>query len=1110
MKICTSNVMSLIQRRAKAGYCLIIPVLLAAQLSAAGHQQTTSDPVLKETIDCTIERKSLKEALAIVQKKSGYLFIYNEKLLSPYTAVSVDAKHQSVADVISTLLRNLPLTYNIRNGKVIIMEKAGAKRPQTANDISGNEEKVKGKITDENGVPLPGVTILIKGSNKGAISDGNGNFFVTVNDDETLVFSMSGYKSRELSVEKEMKVTLTTDIRGLNEMVVVGYGAQKKSDVTGAVASVKAKDIAEQPVSSPIEALKGKVAGLDIANSGNEPGAGASIVLRGQRSIYAGNSPLIVLDGIPLASTDPINSPNVNLNEINPNDIASIEVLKDASSTAIYGSRAANGVILITTKRGTAGQTNVSYDAYYGTTRITRKLDVMDGQQFAQLRREAARTNDPNNAYPADATLFDDIALKSLATGRSTDWQDLVYQAGSKQNHQVSVTGGKERTQFAVSFNYYRENGVVEKADYSRGSLRINLDHQVSKSLRFGVYSFLTRSAENTVSNDVFDNMLRNNPLGVAYDSLGNLLFRPNNDEGQRVNPLMDIKNYTDQTYKTRIFSSLYGEWDITKGLSYRLNVGPEIENDRNGAFAGSQTTTNQGGTPAASVSDRELTSVTIENILKYDRMFGKDHHLNVTLLQSSQQQELSSTSTTANQLPYETQSYHNLSSAGQVLGITSDYQRSLLLSYMGRINYDFKGRYLLTLTARKDGSSVFAAGHKWESFPSAALAWRIDAEPFMQRVTPVSALKLRLSYGKTGNNGIPPYGTFSILAPNPYGFGNTGASGFIPSTISNPDLKWETTREFNAGVDFSLFKDRISGAVEHYIANTANLLLTRGIPGSTGYTKVLQNIGATRNKGWEITLSTVNIRTRSGFQWRTDFNFATNRNNIIRLYGDGRDDIGNGWFIGEAITSIYSYKKIGIWQTNEKDQAATYGYKPGMIKLQDINNDKVLDDKDRTILGSRTPSWTGGITNRFSYKGLELTTVINTRQHYLTISQFYNNNNRLAGRYNNLDVDYWTPENPTNENPRPDKNQESVFMGNTLQYRDASFVRIKNLSLSFTLPARMLRGAGLKNLRLSLSAENPFTFTSYKGQDPEFESDGTRAMYPAVKMYAIGLNASF
>lgn len=1109
MKICTSSVMSVIKRHVKAGYCLIIPVLLAAQLSAAGHHQTMSDPVLKETIDCSIDRKTLKEAFALVQKKSGYLFIYNEKLLSPYTSVSIDARNQAVTEVIASLLRNLPLTYRIQNGKVIIMEKAGPKRPQAINEAGVvNDDKIKGKVTDENGAPLPGVTIMVKGQSKGAITDGNGTFILTVGNDQTLLFSMSGYKNREMPVQQNMQVILATDIRGLNEMVVVGYGAQKKRDVTGAVSSVKSKDIAEQPVANPMEALKGKVAGLDISNSGNEPGAGANILLRGQRSITAGNTPLIVLDGIPLATTDGKTPPS--LNEINPNDIQSIEVLKDASSTAIYGSRAANGVILITTKRGAAGQTNVSYSGYYGATSITRKLDVMDGAQFAQLRREAARTNSPNNQYPADAAIFDDIARKSIATGRSTDWQDLVYHSGIKQNHQVSVTGGKEHTQFAVSFNYYKEKGVVDKSDFTRGSVRINLDHQVNDRLRFGVYSFLTRSGENQVSNDVFDNMLRTSPLGIPYDSLGNLVFRPTNDEGQRVNPLMDIKNYINQTYKTRIFSSLYGEWDIAKGLSYRLNVGPEIENTRNGAFAGSQTTTNQGGTPAASVASKELISITIENILKYDRKFGKDHHLNVTLLQSSQQMEINSASTTANQLPYESQSYHNIGTAGQVLSIVSDYQKSLLLSYMGRINYDFKERYLLTLTARQDGSSVFAKGHKWEYFPSAALGWRIDAEPFMENATDITALKLRASYGKTGNNGIPPFGTFSILTPSPYAFGSTGSSGFIPATISNPNLKWETTKEFNVGLDFGFFKDRITGAIEHYISNTDNLLLTRGIPGSTGYTKVLQNIGATRNRGWEVTLSTVNLQTKSGFQWRTDFNFATNRNRITKLYGDGKDDIGNSWFIGQPIGSIYSYHKIGIWQTSEAAEAATYGYKPGMIKLQDINGDKKLDDQDRTILGNVTPSWFGGITNRFSYKGLELSTVVNVRQKYLIVSQFYNNNNRLAGRYNNLDVDYWTPEHATNENPRPDQNQESVFMGNTLSYKDASFVRIKNLALSYSLPASLLRPTGIKSLRVNISAENPFTFTSYKGQDPEFESDGTRAMYPLVKMYAVGLNASF
>ncbi|MFY0256373.1 TonB-dependent receptor [Chitinophaga sp. 30R24] len=1108
MKICTTNVMSVMKRHAKAPCCLLMLIMLELPVNAAVSRQ---EPVITEKIDCIIRQKPLKEAFAMIQQKSGYLFIYNEKLTAPYKAVSLDAHGQNIEAVLTTLLKNLPLSWKIKNGKVIIMEKEPVKTNNTGTPSATLDDKVKGKVTDEKGVPLPGVTITTKGKTRGVISDGNGDFLLDAATGETLVFSMSGYKTRELKVDgsADLKVILPEDITGLNEVVVVGYGTQKKKDITGSVSSVSGKEVGEQPVANPMSALKGKVAGLDIANAGNEPGGAPRIRLRGVRSIAGGNSPLIVLDGIPLSSpADP--KSDLPLNEINTNDIASVEVLKDASSTAIYGSRAANGVILITTKRGKAGKTNVNYDAYYGVTSITRKLDVMDGKQFAQLRREAARTVDPNGAYPADATLFDDIALKSLAIGRSTDWQDVIYHDGSKQNHQLSINGGKEHTQFAISLNYYKEQGIVDKSDFTRASLRVNLDHQVNDRLRFGTSTFLSRSTENMVSNDVFDNALRLNPLGVPYDSSGKLLFRPNNDEGQRVNPLMDIQNYVNQTYKTRIFSSLYGEWDITKDLNYRLNVGPEVESDRNGMFAGSLTTTNQGGSASASVSNIEMTSVTIENILKYTHTFAQYHHLNVTLLQSSQQQTINSASTSANQLPYESQLYHNISSAGQVTAVSSDYRRSLLLSYMGRINYDYKGRYLLTLTAREDGSSVFAAGHKWESFPSVAAAWRIDAEPFMQGVRAVSMLKLRSSYGVTGNNGITPYQTFSTLKSKPYAFGNTGAAGFLPATIANPDLKWETTKELNIGLDFGLFNDRITGAVEHYIANTTNLLLPRGIPGSTGYTSVLQNIGATRNKGWEVSLSTVNISTHNGFQWRTDLTFSANNNVITKLYGDGKDDIGNGWFIGHPVGVWYDYQKIGIWQTSEAATAAAYGYKPGMIKLADRDNNKVINDQDRTILGAQQPGWLGGMTNRFSWRGWELAVMINTRQHYMISSQFYNNNNRLAARYNNLDVNYWTPENPTNDNPRPDKNQESVFMGSTLAYKDASFVRVKNLSLAYSLPAGWLRYAHINNLRLNLSAENPFTFTKYKGQDPEFESDGTRAMYPMVKMYAIGLNASF
>jgi TonB-linked SusC/RagA family outer membrane protein len=1078
---------------------LLLGLLLCTRLL---HAAVSHDQLPEDKIDIDLQRSSLKEAFTQLQQRSGYLFIYNEQTIAPYKTVGLRARRQTLAWVINELLRNTRLTYKVQNGKVIILEKEITAAPlNTA--AAAPPEKLKGRVTDAKGMPLPGVTVVVKGSNRGSITDGDGIFLLEAAPGEALLFSMSGYVSYETAAAGSvMTIILKEDVKGLDEVVVVGYGTQKKRDVTGSLVSIQGREISSQPVTNAVQALKGKVAGLDVVSSGNEPGSSVNIQIRGQRSITANKGPLIVLDGIPAM--------DASLNEINPNDIASVEVLKDASSSAIYGSRGANGVLLITTKRGKAGKTNINYDAYYGVTSITRQLDLMDGPQFAKLRREAARTADPNGNYPADETLFDDIALRSLATGRSTDWQDLIYHGGSKQNHQLSIAGGKEKTQFAISLNYFREQGIIDKTDYSRGALRINLDHQVNDRIRMGVSTFVSRSVQNVTDNTVFDNILRLNPLGVPYDSAGNLLFRPNNDEGQRVNPLMVIKNTVDQRYRTRVFASFFAEWDITKDLTYRVNVGPELDVFREGVFKGSLTDANQGGNATASLQDQEVFSITVENILRYNRRIAKDHNFGVTLLQSTQQQVSNSSGISANKLPYEAQSYHYLQTAGEVTGISSDYYKSLLLSYMARLNYDYKDKYLLTITARADGSSVFAPGHKWGYFPSAAAAWRLDAEPFMQGVRNLDALKLRVSYGSTGNNGISPYQTFSTLQKGAYSFGQSGVNGFLPNSIANPKLEWETTRELNIGLDFGFFNNRITGAVEHYISNTKNLLLTRSIPGSTGYTNVLENIGATRNKGWEFTLSTINIATKSGFRWQTDLNVGINKNAITKLYGDGKDDLGNSWLIGQPINIFYYYDKIGIWQTSEKGEAEAAGFKPGMIKIADANHDSTYSDQDRIVVGSRMPAWIGGITNRFSYKGWELSVVINTRQHYLIYSQWYDNNNRLAGRYNNLDVNYWTPENPTNDNPRPDKNQEGVYLGQTLAFKDASFVRVKNIGLTYTLPQAWLQRIGFKSLKLNLNAENPFTFTSYKGQDPEFESDGTRAMYPTVKMYAIGLNAAF
>ena len=680
----------------------VFAIVISLLLSGKAYSQLPNSPISgnknqETSITFKAQRLSLSECFKKIESLTGYQFVYSTKELDMGKAVGLDFDHISLQQVLSKLGTKHNLAFKIINKQIAVNK-----------NLQMGTMVVNGQIIDSaTHVPVTGAVIKSENKRNSTYSDVNGRFSMKITDEsQTISISYIGYKTKIITADSgDLSVLLSDSQSALSEIVVVGYGTQKKHDVTGAVVSVSSKDIRQSPSTNAFQAIKGKAAGVDVFNGGNEPGAAINVQIRGQNSITATHPPLLVLDGIPAIEGF--------INDINPSDIESIEILKDASATAIYGSRASNGVILITTKRGTTGKTNFSYDAYYGVTSVIKKLDLMDGPQFAQLRREANRTTSSTGSYPLDKDIFDNIALESLAQGRSTDWQDLIYGTGDKQNHQVSISGGKEKTQFAISFNYFKEKGIVDKSDYTRGSFRINLDHRINDKFKTGISSFASRSLQHVPSSDIFDNALRTNPLGIPYDAQGNRLFRPNNDEGQRVNPLYDISGSLDERYRTRIFASAFGEYQLTKSLTYRLNVGPDAEFANNGAFNSSLSTANQGGSSTAGVSESNIFSITVENILNYDKQFGSNHHISATAVQSYQNQVTNSSSTSVSKLPYESQTYHNLATAGSVTGVASNYQKWSLLSYMGRINYQFKDRYLLTITGRADGSSRFAEGHK-------------------------------------------------------------------------------------------------------------------------------------------------------------------------------------------------------------------------------------------------------------------------------------------------------------------------------------------------------------------------------------------------------------
>jgi TonB-linked SusC/RagA family outer membrane protein len=986
---------------------------------------------------------------------------------------------------------------------------------------------IRGKVTDEAGTGMPGVNVIVKGTSNGTTTDAEGSYTLNLTTEQasgTLVFSFIGYTNQEQAISNRsvLNVSLAVNAQELSEVIVVGYGTQEKRDVTASISSVSGAAIAQIPTPSPMDAMKGQIAGVDILQNGGRPGQAPTIRIRGRRSLTASNDPLFVIDGIPM--TAGISS----ISDFNSEDIESVEVLKDAASQAIYGSRGSNGVILITTKRGDPKKTTVNFSTSYGITEPFRTIPMMNGEEFANLKREANRVNangqtgrtawgDVGSSIPADAVVFNDaVELNSVQNGLSTDWQDLIYQNGSQLNNQLSISGGTEKSFLRVAFSNFHEDGLIEGNDFSRFTARINADHRIGTRFKVGVSSIFSKAKTNWGSGSVISEAVNQSPLGLPYDLDGKLIFLPISD-GIRSNPLNELVpgKRIDERTTNRIFSSVFAEADLFKGLSFKFLLGQDLQIFERGIFEGQFTNTRKNGTPYASLENGKNNGYTLENLLVYNRSFS-EHNLGLTFLQSVAEQNYNFSNMAAANLPYESAKWHNLG-LGTITGYGSRYFQYRLLSYMGRINYSYKGRYLFQASMRWDGSSRLAEGNKWSSFPGISAGWRIKDESFMENIRVVSELKLRASYGKVGNTAVDPYRTQGTLAPSFYDWNNTDARGFRLQEIPSPELGWEISESFDVGLDFGLFNGRLTGYADYYQTSTGiSLLLSRGLPPTSGYDRIFQNIGGTETKGIELTLASTILDMPNSLKWTAEFNIGSLQEKLVDLAqrgpnGEKIDDVGNGWFIGQPVRVFYDYKKIGIWQAHEKDEAAAYGQYPGEIKLADLNNDGVIDGtNDRMVIGNDVPKAYGGFTNRLSFKGIDFSFFLFYRLGFMINSAFSSDQATMQGRYNNLKVDYWTIDNPTNNYPRPNKNQEFIQYGSTLRYADGGFVKLRNITVGYTLPASVSSRVGMSSLRVYVSALNPFTWSKYKLFDPERAGNVDSGQMPSNRMILGGINVTF
>ncbi|HET8654017.1 MAG TPA: TonB-dependent receptor [Longimicrobiaceae bacterium] len=957
--------------------------------------------------------------------------------------------------------------------------------------LAAQQVTVHGTVVTEQNDPLPGAAVSVEGTTAMTTSNAEGAFSIAApSDTATLVVSYAGYTTAHVPLGGHtsvvVKMQAATQLEGL---VVVGYGTQKAKDVTGSVATVSSDKMEDRGATTVEQALEGTVPGVSITTGGGGAEPNMSIMIRGQNSLTASNSPLIVVDGIPYEGS---------ISEINQNDVQSISVLKDASATAIYGSRGSNGVVLITTKKG-RGAPSFGYSGYAGMQQITNVPRLMNGAEFAQFKCD--RVNGGENCDDALTA----TELDNLNAGRSTDWVGLGMHTGYQQQHNLSFSGSAQGIQYYIGGSLLDVSGVAKNDKFDRYTLRANVNSGYSSWLTMGTNTQMSYTDRGGLPVDFTDAFFMN-PLTNAYNDDGTLTITPWPEDLVWANPLQNLLVKNDDVTR-RVFTSNFIQLDapFLPGLSYRLNAGLDYAAGKVGTYYGRNTKTGYDTQGYASTQDNTRFDWTVENLLKYDRTFGKSH-VDLTGLYSFQGNNVDEDHLTSQGFPNDVLTYYQANLAALV---TPSYvvSHSGLISQMARLNYDYDSRYLLTLTARRDGYSGFGASNKYGVFPSVAVGWNLSNEAFWPKASWWNLLKLRASYGQNGNQAIPPYRTLARLSDDSYIANGQTAPGFIPSTLGTPDLKWETTTSLNLGADFGLLNNRLSGSLDVYSSKTHDLLVKRTISPVHGITSIYDNVGELQNRGVELNLSSLNVNGRD-FGWTTDFNIAANRNKIVSLYGDTTSDVGSGWFIGHPIDVLYDYKFAGIWQEGDDiaDSAQPDAH-PGDVKIVDLNGDGKINPDDRTFLGSLYPDYTANMTNTFRYKNFSLSGLFQTVQGVERENGLLGMNLVQTGvRRNTIYRTYWTPDNPSNTVPR---NSDKSNPLSVPFLQDASFIRLKDVTLSYDLPASLTNRLGTESLRVYVSGRNLWTHTAWTGMDPEFTNGNQRGI-PLQRVLIGGVNVQF
>ena len=1099
---------------------------------------TRAQSVLNKPVTLSVEQEEIKKVFAILRKQTGVKFTYSTNVIDVHRKISCSFRNTRLRDVLEFVLNPLKIEYQLVDEEQIVLSagsligfhsvpavQIGMERTEAMIE----ETLIDGTVTDEKANPLPGVTVTEKGTNNTTTTNDMGNFRLRIKSESSVIgFSFVGYTNQEVVAGKtrSFNIVLNAAVSELNDVVVIGYGQVRKRDLTGSVSKVTSKNISATPIVALDRAMQGRAAGVSVITNSARPGGGTTIRIRGTGSINASNEPLYVIDGFPTS----------DLNSINTNDIESIEILKDASATAIYGSRGTNGVVMVTTKKGKAGKAILAYDGYYGMQQVRRTIPMLNAQEFALLVNEA-RVNAGSPLW-FDGSTADKPLPETLAEG--TDWQQEVLRDAPIQNHQLSISGGNEKTRYAISGSYYGQQGIILNSNFNRYTLRANLDADISKKLKIG---FTMQSAYTTGRNartevdgntggGVISSALSFSPTfplykpdGIYYTNLGSL-------NGLSVdNPLAIANEISTYNKVIRVLANTYLEYKIIEGLSFRTSFGADLQNFKSNFYATRLSQLGSTSNGSGSVSSNQNISWLTENTLNYNKKFGSNHNFSALVGFTSQAWERESVTASGRGFNNDFATYNNLGAGATLVAPATGASETSLISYLARLNYIYDDRFLLTLSGRADGSSRFGPENKYGYFPSGAFAWKLSEESFMQRYNFLSDAKLRISYGLGGNQEIGDYQYIASITNNGYVLANMLNTGSTIGSVGNPGLKWEKSAQFDIGVDVGLLGNRFQFTADYYDKTTSDLLFNVNIPVTSGFSTALQNIGKIQNKGFEFSFNSVNIDSKN-FQWSTEFNITFNENKILNL--EGRDEFTTGsdaqlfaislnpilLKVGQPLGQFYGRVVDGIFQnTQEIANSAQTTAKPGDIKYRDLNGDKVINDNDRTVIGNSNPKFFGGLNNTFTYRNFDLNIFIQGSygNDLLNFSRF-DVFSLTGGNNNSAEVlKRWTPTNPSNSIPRANLSGGARILS-SFQVEDGSYLRFKNISLGYNFSSGLLKKIGMIGAKIYVSGQNLITITDYSGYDPEVNRYGSSSLsqgidygaYPQAKTILAGVNLKF